>query len=457
MSAPRKIVVVDDEEQIRRLVSLTLPAPEFDVHSFGDGRDALVKLHEIGPDLILCDVMMPEMDGRTFFQVVKRSEALRHVPFIFLSAIHATDQIVATMEAGADDFVNKPFSPVRLLAKVRAVLRLAGRTAPYAEDRRQDQLQGPLGPKGTLPLVKFCESVRLSGRLTVTAPGIERWAEFLGGELVKAGGHPDVPGEEAIDLLLTIASGEYKIEQRRLDAAQLKAVEDGQALPLSVDGEAPAPEGPAHLPGGLLTRMDVRGQSITIQTEAENRPDFAVTTIITRAGQVLRKIESGWPHPLQRRDDQAAAESHLRRQHERVSATVRELEANPPGTANPATVDGALLAWAVSFVAEQARDLLGSVMTVALLRRTHKRLLREHETLRALRVGPDGRVSIERERATLPASGVAAVAAWVSAFLVEAGALVEKAGRIRVRLATRMMEADLERVGFYAALEGQAG
>jgi len=63
-------------------------------------------------------------------------------------------------------------------------------------------------------------------------------------------------------------------------------------------------------------------------------------------------------------------------------------------------------------------------------------------------------VSIERERATLPAAGVAAVAAWVNSFLAEAGTLVDKAGRIRVRLATRMMETDLDKLGFYAALEG---
>jgi len=299
--------------------------------------------------------------------------------------------------------------------------------------------------------------VRLSGRLTVTAPGIERWAEFLGGELIQAGGRPEVPGEDPIDLLLTMPEGEFRIEQRQLDAAQLRALEDG--LPVAAVAAPTAPsespdEAPAHLPGGLVARLDVRGQSVTIQTEAENRPDFTVTTLITRGGQVLRKIESAWPNPLQRRSDQTAAEAQVRRQHERVTGSVRDLAQEAPAAAQgtPAAVDGALLAWAMSFVAEQARDVLGAVMTVALLRRTHRQLLRDHDSLRALRVGPDGRVTVERERAALPASGVAAVAAWVTAFLGEAGALAEKAGRIKVRLATRMMEADLEKIGFYAAL-----
>jgi CheY-like chemotaxis protein len=460
MGPAKKIVVVDDDEAIRHLLALTLPAPEFEVVSFGDGRDALMALHDLAPDLILCDIMMPEMDGRTFFQVVKRSETLRHVPFVFLSAIEATDQIVATMDAGADDYVSKPFSPQRLLAKIRAVLRLAGRTAPHAEDRRQDQLEGSLGPKGPLPLVKFCESVRLSGRLTVRAAGVERWAEFLGGELVQAGGGPEVAGEEPIDLLLAMTAGDYRVDQHRLDASQLQALAQGQPMSLSApDAEASA-EGPAQLPGGLLARLAVRGEDVTIQTEAENRPDFTITTLIARHGQVLRKIESAWPHPLQRRGDQAAAETQVHRQHERVAASVRELATAPPRPAptpgGAAAVDGALLAWAVSFVVEQARDLLGSVMTVAVLRRTHKRLQRDREPLRAFKVGADGRVSVERGREALAGSAVVAAAAWVEAFLAEATTLVERAGRIRVRQATRMMEADLEKIGFYAAL-GAAG
>jgi hypothetical protein len=70
-------------------------------------------------------------------------------------------------------------------------------------------------------------------------------------------------------------------------------------------------------------------------------------------------------------------------------------------------------------------------------------------------VGPDGRVTVEHERAALSTAAVAASAAWVTAFLGEAGTMAEKAGRIKVRQATRMMEADLEKIGFYAALGGE--
>ena len=126
----------------------------------------------------------------------------------------------------------------------------------------------------------------------------------------------------------------------------------------------------------------------------------------------------------------------------RAGGRHRELsfETPPAPGGSPPTVDGALLAWAVSFIAEQTRDLLGSVMTAALLRRTWTRLLKDHESLRSLRVAADGRVLVDHERAALPASAVPAVASWVTSFLAEASALAERAGKVRIRQATRMME-----------------
>lgn len=443
MGQRRRIVVVDDDPTVRQLVAQALSGGEFEVHAFADGRDALMKLHDLAPDLILSDLVMPEMDGRTFFQVVKRSERLRRVPFIFLSGVQATDEIVATLEGGADDFVNKPFSPVRLVAKVRATLRLAERAA---DERRSDDLAGTLQPGATLPLVKFCEDARLTGRLTLRAPGVERWADFRGGELTAAGGTQAADADDALDLLLAMSDGTYRIEQRRLDAAALEQAT--RARPDERPSEAVAEVGAVRVPGGRLAKLLVRGAAIEVQTEAENRPHFAVTTVIARGGQVLRRVESAWSHPLQRREDEEGARAQVERQHERVLAALRDLG----GAAPQAAVDGALLGWALSFVAEQARELLGSVMTVALLRRTHAQAQREHETLRAFRISSDGRVSLPAQRAALPAAAVAAVAAWTSAFLAEAGALVEKAGRLKVRQATRLMEAELERLGFYAAL-----
>jgi hypothetical protein len=416
-----------------------------------------MKLHDIAPDLIICDVMMPDMDGRTFLQVVKRSQDLRDVPFIFLSAVRETDEVVQAYEVGADDYVEKPFHLARLMAKVRAVLRLA-------ERRRADALTGAVRGEGTLALLKFCEDNHLTGRLTVTARGQERWAEFLGGEVMRAGCTPDEPGVDPLDALLAMQNGAYRIEQRRLDRQAVEdalaqrrdeARDDAVAVATSAEG-APEDGGEvASLPEGRLSRVVVRGREVQVQTEAGNRPLFTVTTILAREGQVLRKIESAWHHALKRREDVELARAQIERQHERVVSTLRELgrEAPRAGEAGGEVVDPSLLAWAVSFVSEQVRHHLGAVMAVALLRRTHKARAREQPVLRSFRVAEDGRVQVEGEPGPLPPAAVIAVAGWTAAFIQAAAELVERVRALRLRVVTRMMEAELERVGFYGACE----
>jgi DNA-binding response OmpR family regulator len=454
VTAPKRIVVVDDELHIRSLLGQILAPPDFEVHAFEDPRDALMKLHDLAPDLIVCDVMMPDMDGRTFLKVVKRSQDLRDVPFIFLSAVKETQEVVQAYEVGADDFVEKPFHVARLIAKVRAVLRLA-------ERRRADALTGAVRGEGTLALLKFCEDNHLTGRLTVSARGQQRWAEFLGGEVVRAGTTPEEPDVDALDALLAMQDGAYRIEQRRLDR---QAVEDALAQrrgDATAEAEAPAPhddetEPTPHLPEGRLSRVVVRGQEVQVQTEASNRPLFTVTTILARDGQVLRKIESAWHHALKRREDVELARAQIERQHERVVATLRELGREAPRASEAGaeeTVDPSLLAWALSFVSEQVRHHLGAVMAVALLRRTHRTLARENAVLRSFRVAEDGRVQVDGEPGPLPRAAVASLAAWTAEFIGAAAELVERVRALRLRTVTRMMEAELERVGFYAACE----
>jgi CheY-like chemotaxis protein len=447
VSQPRRIIVIDDELHICELLKQAMTLPDFEVHTFPDGGAALVKVHDIRPDLIVCDVVMPGMDGRTFLKQVRRSRDLADVPFIFLSGTQDDEQIAHSLDVGADDFVDKPFHLGRLVAKIRATLRMA-------ERRRQDALYGDIGSAGTLPLLKFCEDSRLTGRLTVSSEADRRWADFLGGELVKAGGDPPDPETDPLDALLATASGAYRIEQRPLDPNAIKELEAASARSSTAPREEEAaPTAGIPIPAGCLDRVDVRGQEIAVESEGRNRPDFTVTTVVMRAGQVLRKIVSAWQHPLNRREDVALARAQIVRQHDRVVAELSDLAAPiaPPAAGG---VEASLLAWAVSFVAEQARHHLGAVMTVALLRQTYRAGLKDRPVLRALRVGEDGRVAPESDgKSLLPTEAVAAVAAWTAAFLREAAEIVAKVGNVRVRAVTHMLEGELEKCGFYAALE----
>ena len=448
MSVRKRIAVVDDDAYVLRVVEAALRGEGFEVASFEDPRDALAGMRDMAPDLILCDVLMPFMDGRALFREVKETPKLKDVPFVFLSGVEGDDEIVDTLERGADDFVSKPFNMSRLLAKVRATLRLA--------ERRSDALSGSVGPAGTLPLLKFCEDCRLSGRLSIRSGDEARWADFLGGELVHAGGAPEVPGEEPLDLLLGMESGTYRIEQRRLDPDALRRSESKAAeeRPPSAPGQGFVP-----IPAGRLSMIRVRGQDLQVQTEGENRPEFTVTTVVARDGQVLRKVQSAWHHPFKRREDQEVARSQIDRQHDRVVAMLQGLsmESSPvPVPSAPAAalgVDPSLLAWAISFVAEQVRDHLGAVMTLAQLRGSLRRAAKSRPALRSFRVAEDGRVVPATSEPSLSAAAVEAVAAWTAEFLAAAGEIVDRAGAIRLRQATRIMEAELERIGFYSAFD----
>jgi CheY-like chemotaxis protein len=447
---PKRIVVVDDEPLVRLLLERTLCPPEFETISFAAPKDALIKLHEIGPDLIVCDIAMPEMDGRAFLQIVKRSAQLRDVPFIFLSGIRSNDEIVAALEGGADDFVSKPFEVRRLVAKVRATLRMADRRTggPAA-------LSGPLSAAGSLPLLKFCEDSRLTGRLTLETAGGARWAEFLGGELLTAG--PAQPGEDPLDALLAVQGGSYRIEQKPLDPAVLREAER-RTLEETAPSAPAVPEGAPAVPGGRLSMAEVDGEKLQVQTEADNRPDLTITTVVIRGGQVIRKTERSWNHPLQRREDVDLARTQIDRQHQLVLETLRDVPAaEAPSAAPDPAPDPAkaasLMAWALSFIVEAARGYLGGVTAVVLLRRTHKRLSAEHPALLHFQAGENGRITSELRGPAGARELVEGVALWAAAFLAETGLKVEKTGGLSMRRVTRMIEAELERAGFYAAFD----
>ena len=450
MTKPKKIVVVDDEASVCRLVQTALQGPDFEVHSFVDAREALAKLGEIAPDLIVCDLIMPVTDGRSFFRSVKRSRRLKDVPFIFLSAVDVSEEIVSLLDEGADDFVSKPFEVRRLAAKIRATLRMSERLGSL--ERRRDMLSGSVGPGGTLPLIKFCESSRLTGRLSLESAGQRRWVEFLGGELIRAGEDPE-SGEDPLDALLQQTSGSYLIAQKRLDAAALE-----QAEPQPIDaGNRTSPMGDFQpmVQGGRLSGLELRGQAIQIQTEGKNRPNFMATTVVLRGGRILRKIESAWPFPLQRQEDVEPARVHLDRQHERVVATLKGL-AEGGGAANAGAADLPLLAWAVSFVAEQVREHVGGVLAVVLLRRAHERLRKHHPGIEVFRISDDGRVLAEPHVAaeTFPENLlVGDVARWLAVFLQEATAVASGVQKVQPRQATTMMEAQLRAIGFHDALD----
>ena len=116
--------MVDDNPEIRAYVAGCL-TPPYAVVTAAEGRDALTKARQHAPDLIISDVMMPELDGYGLCRAVKADAALRHIPIVLLTSRASHEEKIRGLEAGADDYLTKPFSGEELLVRTRNLLRMA--------------------------------------------------------------------------------------------------------------------------------------------------------------------------------------------------------------------------------------------------------------------------------------------------------------------------------------------
>ena len=130
-TAEARLLVVDDEPNIRELLSASLRFAGFEVEVAADGREAMRRALEMSPDLIVLDVMLPDLDG---FTVTRRlREQGTRIPVLFLTARDETADKIAGLTVGGDDYVTKPFSLDEVIARIRAVLRRAQTTASLAD------------------------------------------------------------------------------------------------------------------------------------------------------------------------------------------------------------------------------------------------------------------------------------------------------------------------------------
>jgi two-component system KDP operon response regulator KdpE len=117
------VLVVDDEPHIVRTLTINLRARDYEVESTGDGRSALQVMQERTPDVVVLDLGLPDMDG---VQVLQRIRQTSQVPVVVLSARQDADDKVEALDAGADDYVTKPFGMDEFMARIRAVVRRGG-------------------------------------------------------------------------------------------------------------------------------------------------------------------------------------------------------------------------------------------------------------------------------------------------------------------------------------------
>lgn len=132
-SADATLLVVEDEPNIRELLATSLRFAGFEVHTASQGSTALQLAAEVEPDLLVLDVMLPDMDGFTITRRLRERD--QHMPVLFLTARDSVDDKVKGLTVGGDDYVTKPFSLEEVVARIRAILRRSRAEDQADEDR----------------------------------------------------------------------------------------------------------------------------------------------------------------------------------------------------------------------------------------------------------------------------------------------------------------------------------
>jgi PleD family two-component response regulator len=156
-----KILIVDDSPANIETLNETLEN-DFDIYFATDGNDALQKVHLLGPDLILLDIMMPVMDGFEVCRRLKENELFRDIPVIFITALDQPEDESKGLVLGAADYVTKPFNPDLVLLRVRNHLKLKNQRDTL--ELRTLELEKVLSEikvlQGIIPICAYCKNIR---------------------------------------------------------------------------------------------------------------------------------------------------------------------------------------------------------------------------------------------------------------------------------------------------------
>jgi DNA-binding response OmpR family regulator len=446
-----RVVVVDHDVRTKGLFEAVVAPPEFELRQFDDPVAALVELQAIDPDVVVCADRMPGMRAADFIRGVRGCARFPDLACLVLVNDALSRREMELVLGAGDACLIKPVSVPLLLQRLRGARRERGEVPP------PHALSGQTDRTGLLGLLKLCEDARLTGRFRVESRGEQVFIDYLAGAPVFSGATPDDPARDALERLLAMDGGRYVFEPQR--------VRGGASGSLAQGAFATAGGGAA----GRFSMIEKDARRYQVYTEAFHSPNLAVISVVAVSGQGLRKIETLWPHPMKRDADAESVRAQVERQHQSVLQMVEDGAFVPPSRRKVwdvagGGVEGSVLVWVLSLLRDIVAARLGLAPTIGLLRQSLRELVPSQPALAAFRVGPSGGIEVslpkESTRATLsgirlPRGVVEGVAAWATIFRAEAGLLVSSPRLPTIRRATRMMADELDRVGFYAALEDE--
>ncbi len=443
-------MVLDHDIRVKRLFERVIAPPEFELHFFEDPVAALVELLRIDPDVVVCAERMPGIRATDFVRGIRQSGHFPHLTFFVLANDPLSRREVELVLGARDACLVKPVPVPALLQRLRGAARVERGELPAPHT-----LSGQTDRPGLLGLLKLCEDARLTGRFRVEAKSEQIFLDYLAGTPVGSGAMPEDADHDPLERLIAMDGGRYVFEPRRVQGGRHVALAQG-AFAMAGGGSA-----------GRFSILEKDGRRYQVYTEAFHAPNFAVVTVVAVSGHGVRKIETVWPHPMKRDVDGESVQDQVEVQHAGVLQKLDEGDFVPPSLRTVwdvagGGVEGSILVWVMSLLRDIVAARLGLAPTIGLLRHSRRELLTSHPGLTGFNVDETGQLDVklpnESTRATLsgirlPRGAVEGFAAWASLFRAEAAMLVGPPRLASVRRATRMMADDLERIGFYAALE----
>jgi CheY-like chemotaxis protein len=212
-----KLLVADDNPLVRGLIVKGLE-PYCEVEASSDGADALLKVVDAPPDVILCDYKMPGLDGRQLFEKLRGREATRHIPFLFMASRPDIEERLRPLVDGVEDFITKPFLIKDLVRITKNVVDRLHLEKLQKKAKRPGVIQGRLEEMSMIDLMQSLEMGQKSCRLIVQNGGAQGELYFASGQCkdAKIG---SVVGDDAVYKVVLWTAGEFEIDFNAANAS----------------------------------------------------------------------------------------------------------------------------------------------------------------------------------------------------------------------------------------------